>query len=195
MLYCTTVQHMHEREGALSSSIVLHSCLPDAYKQRYKYKLHIKELFPWGISSSNNLNDSQWERRSLNWIIDLSWAPLYRKNVPWENGICLRLSPQHSRRAERVLSRISKWETTKINKRLHTEEKQLAHAKKINRLKEDPAFSLSLELGRREKVAWHPSADFLPLPPKESSSPTCHPHLFSRGGKDFVDTITAVKML
>ena len=25
-----------EREGALSSSIVLHSCLPDAYKQRYK---------------------------------------------------------------------------------------------------------------------------------------------------------------
>jgi hypothetical protein len=34
-------------------------------------------------------------------------------------------------------------------------------AKKIYRLKEDQAFSLSLELGRREKVAWHPSADFL----------------------------------
>jgi hypothetical protein len=25
-----------EREGTLSSSIVLHSCLPNAYKQRYK---------------------------------------------------------------------------------------------------------------------------------------------------------------
>ncbi len=25
-----------EREGELSSSIVFHSCLPDAYKQRYK---------------------------------------------------------------------------------------------------------------------------------------------------------------
>jgi hypothetical protein len=25
-----------EREGPLSSSIVLHSCLPDAYKQRYE---------------------------------------------------------------------------------------------------------------------------------------------------------------
>jgi hypothetical protein len=33
--------------------------------------------------------------------------------------------------------------------------------KKIYRLKEDQAFSLSLELGQREKVAWHPSANFL----------------------------------
>jgi hypothetical protein len=33
--------------------------------------------------------------------------------------------------------------------------------KKIYRLKQDQAFWLSLELGRREKVAWHPSADFL----------------------------------
>jgi hypothetical protein len=58
MLYCTTVlyftQPYAEKEGALSSSIVLYSCLPDAYKQRYKKKFHIKELFPWGISSSNN---------------------------------------------------------------------------------------------------------------------------------------------
>ncbi len=37
-------------------------------------------------------------------------------------------------------------------------------AKKIYRLKEDQPFSLSLELGRREKVARHPSADFLPQP-------------------------------
>jgi len=37
-------------------------------------------------------------------------------------------------------------------------------AKKIYRLKEDQAFWLSLELGRREKVARHPSADFLPSP-------------------------------
>jgi hypothetical protein len=53
--------------------------------------------------------------------------------------------------------------------------------KKIYRLKEDQAFSLSLELGRRKKVARHPSADFL---------------LHSvGGGGDFVDTVIAVKML
>ncbi len=54
-------------------------------------------------------------------------------------------------------------------------------AKKIYRLKEDQAFSLSLELGRREKVVRHPSADFL---------------LHSiAGGGDFVDTVIAVKIL
>jgi hypothetical protein len=54
-------------------------------------------------------------------------------------------------------------------------------AKKIYRLKEDQAFSLSLELGRREKVVRHPSANFL---------------LHSiGGGGDFVDTIIAVKIL
>jgi hypothetical protein len=48
--------------------------------------------------------------------------------------------------------------------------------KKIYRLKEDQAFSLSLELGRRKKVVRHPSADFL---------------LHSiGGGGDFVDTVT-----
>ncbi len=53
--------------------------------------------------------------------------------------------------------------------------------KKIYRLKEDQAFSLSLELDQREKVARHPSADFL---------------LHSKGGgDDFVDTAIAVKML
>jgi hypothetical protein len=41
-------------------------------------------------------------------------------------------------------------------------------AKKIYRLKEDQAFRLSLELGRREKFARHTSADFL-------LSPTCPP--------------------
>jgi hypothetical protein len=46
--------------------------------------------------------------------------------------------------------------------------------KKIYRLKEDQAFSLSLELDRREKVARHPSADFL-----------LH---YVVGGGDFVDT-------
>jgi hypothetical protein len=52
--------------------------------------------------------------------------------------------------------------------------------KKIYRLKEDQAFSLSLELGRREKVARHPSADFL---------------LHSvGGGGDFVDTVIVVKV-
>jgi hypothetical protein len=53
--------------------------------------------------------------------------------------------------------------------------------KKIYRLKEDQAFSLSLELGRREKDVWHPSADF---------------HLHSvGGGGDFVDTVIVMKML
>jgi hypothetical protein len=53
--------------------------------------------------------------------------------------------------------------------------------KKIYRLKEDQAFSLSLELGRRERLTRHPSADFL---------------LHSiGGGGDFVDTVIAVKML
>jgi hypothetical protein len=54
------------------------------------------------------------------------------------------------------------------------------NSKKIYRLKEDQAFSLSLELGRREKIARHPSADFL-----------LH---FLEGGSDFVDTNIAVKM-
>ena len=52
--------------------------------------------------------------------------------------------------------------------------------KKIYRLKEDQAFSLSLELDRREKFARHPSADFLV-------------HSVGGGG-DFVDTVIAVKM-
>jgi hypothetical protein len=54
-------------------------------------------------------------------------------------------------------------------------------SKKIYRLKEDQAFSLSLELGRREKVARQSSADFL-LPSVG-------------GGGDFVDTVNEVKML
>ncbi len=54
---------------------------------------------------------------------------------------------------------------------------RLILAKKIYRLKEDQAFSLSLELGRREKFARHPLADFL---------------LHSvGGGGDFVDTVIA----
>ncbi len=59
--------------------------------------------------------------------------------------------------------------------------------KKIYRVKEDQAFWLSLELGRREKVVRHSSADFLPSP-----------HMFMTdndapsvlgGGQDFVDTM------
>jgi hypothetical protein len=53
----------------------------------------------------------------------------------------------------------------------------VVRAKKIYRLKEDQAFSLSLELGRREKFERHLSADFL---------------LHSvGGGGDFVDTVIA----
>jgi hypothetical protein len=56
-------------------------------------------------------------------------------------------------------------------------DREVAKPKKINRLKEDQAFLLLLELGRREKVARHPSADFL---------------LYSvGGGGDFVDTVIA----
>jgi hypothetical protein len=52
--------------------------------------------------------------------------------------------------------------------------------KKIYRLKEDQPFSLLLELGWKEKVARHLSADFL---------------LHSiGGGGDFVDTVIALKM-
>jgi hypothetical protein len=55
------------------------------------------------------------------------------------------------------------------------------HQRKIYRLKEDQAFSLLLELGQREKVARHPSADFL---------------LHSiGGGGDFVDTVIVVKVV
>ncbi len=57
----------------------------------------------------------------------------------------------------------------------------MVRAKKIYRLKEDQAFSLSLELGRMRKVVWHPSADFLI-------------HSIGGGG-DFVDTVIAVKTL
>jgi hypothetical protein len=48
-------------------------------------------------------------------------------------------------------------------------------------LKEDQAFLLSLELGQRENVARHPSADFLI-------------HSVGGGG-DFVDIVSAVKVL
>ncbi len=47
--------------------------------------------------------------------------------------------------------------------------------------KKTQAFLLSLELGRRDKVARHPSADFLL-------------HSVGKGG-DFVDTVIAVKIL
>ncbi len=50
-------------------------------------------------------------------------------------------------------------------------------SKKIYRLKEDRAFSLSLELGHRDKFARHPSAGIF---------------LHSvGGGGDFVDTVIA----
>ncbi len=71
--------------------------------------------------------------------------------------------------------------------------------KKIYRLKEDQAFSLSLELGRRSKFARHPSADFLQSPsnlsPISLQQTMTLLHSFGGGGQDFVDTIIAVKML
>jgi hypothetical protein len=60
-------------------------------------------------------------------------------------------------------------------------------------LKEDQAFWLSLELGRREKVARHPSADFLPFPHMFMTDNDA-PSVLGGGGQDFVDTcIIAVK--
>jgi hypothetical protein len=75
---------------------------------------------------------------------------------------------------------------------------QTFQAKKIYRLKEDQAISLSLELGRREKVVRRPSADFLPPSPSPPHPPS--PHMFmtdSRRGwcQDFVDTIIVVKKI
>jgi hypothetical protein len=69
----------------------------------------------------------------------------------------------------------------KISENSENKGSEYLKTKKIYRLKEDQAFSLSLELGRREKVVWHPSADFL-LPSVG-------------GGGDFVDTVIAVKMI
>jgi hypothetical protein len=60
--------------------------------------------------------------------------------------------------------------------------------KKIYRLKEDQAFWLSVELGRREKVAWHPSADFLPSPHMFMTDNDA-PSVLGGGGQDFVDTM------
>jgi hypothetical protein len=66
--------------------------------------------------------------------------------------------------------------------------------KKINRLKEDQAFWLSLELGRREKVVRHPSADFLPFPPFVYADNDA-PSVLGGGGQDFVGTIIVVFVL
>jgi hypothetical protein len=66
--------------------------------------------------------------------------------------------------------------------------------KKINRLKEDQAFCLSLELGRREKVAWHPPADFLPFPPFVYADNDA-PSVLGGDGQDFVGTIIVVFFL
>ncbi len=65
----------------------------------------------------------------------------------------------------------------------------LQYTKKIYRLKEDQAFSLSLELGQREKVVRHPSADFHPSAPQGELPPTCPPIFLGGGSKDCVDTI------
>jgi hypothetical protein len=67
-------------------------------------------------------------------------------------------------------------------------------SKKINRLKEDQAFWLSLELGRRGKVARHPSADFLPFPPFVYADYDA-PSVLGGGGQDFVGTIIVVFFL
>jgi hypothetical protein len=66
--------------------------------------------------------------------------------------------------------------------------RQSVIAKKIYRLKEDQAFWLSLELGRKEKVARHPSADFLPYPHMFMTDNDA-PSVLGGGGQDFVDTM------
>ncbi len=60
--------------------------------------------------------------------------------------------------------------------------------KKIYRLKEDQAFWLSLELGRREKVSRHPPADFLSSPHMFMTDNDA-PSVLGGGGQDFVDTM------
>ncbi len=66
--------------------------------------------------------------------------------------------------------------------------------KKIYRLKEDQAFWLSLELGRREKVAQH-VCRFPPFPnlsPHLFMTDNDAPSVLGGGGHDFVDTVIAV---
>jgi hypothetical protein len=53
-LYCTT-HTVCRGEGALSSSIVLHSCHPASLNNNRKSQFHIKELFLRGISSTAEL--------------------------------------------------------------------------------------------------------------------------------------------
>jgi hypothetical protein len=45
----------------------------------------------------------------MNWIIDLSRAPLRRKNGPWENGISFRLSPPYMLFHRQLFSSNSHW--------------------------------------------------------------------------------------
>jgi hypothetical protein len=82
----------------------------------------------------------------------------------------------------------------KILKAIYLSNRYFPAPKKINRLKEDQAFWLSLELGRREKVAPHPSADFLPFPPFVYADNEA-PLVLGGGGQDFVGTIIVVFFL
>jgi hypothetical protein len=61
-------------------------------------------------------------------------------------------------------------------------------------LKEDQAFWLSLELGRREKFARHPSADFLPFPPFVYADNDA-PSVLGGGSQDFEGIIIVVLFL
>ena len=96
MLYCTNVlyctQHMQKGRGNWALVLFSTPVFQMHINKDIKYKFHI--CFPEESVPLITPNDSQWERRSMNWIIDLSRVPLWRKNGPWENGISLRLSPQ-----------------------------------------------------------------------------------------------------
>jgi len=99
MLYCTNVlyctQHMQKGRGHWTLVLFSTPVFQMLINKDIKYKFQeSRNCFPEESVPLITLNDRQWKRRSMNWIIDLSRAPLWRKNGPWENGISLRLSPQ-----------------------------------------------------------------------------------------------------
>jgi hypothetical protein len=80
MLYCTTVLYstQHIQKGRGHWALVLFS--PPVFQMLINKDITInytsRSCFPEESVPLITLNDSQWESRSMNWIIDLSWAPL-----------------------------------------------------------------------------------------------------------------------
>ncbi len=83
MLYCTTVlyctQHMQKGKGCGALVLFSTPVIQMFINKDIKYNSTSRNCFHKESVPLITLNDSQWERRSMNWIIDLSRAPLWRK--------------------------------------------------------------------------------------------------------------------